>query len=102
MPHHEPLQPATPRRFQFTISSMLWAMFWVAVSLGAWGFVTSPRFVKHEPSIQLIGLFGVVLGPAFAIAAIFGRTRTTLVLVAGLWLLAIVALLMLTTRSGVR
>ena len=77
----------TPPRFQFMISGMLWATFWVAVSAGALGLIARTEN-KVEWWWNLVGM-AMVAGPFAAVGALFRRTSWGLIVGLG-----VVALLM--------
>ena len=95
----------TMPRFQFTISGLLWATFWVAMSLGAWSLFfefkglwneSRPRYgagflpplVPRSVELAMAASFMVgLLAPLMAGGALFGRTVRGL-----LWGLGIIAI----------
>ncbi len=60
-----------PRWFQFTISRILWATFWMGVSFGSW--VVLSRTVGPSDAVGFATTAGVLLGPFVAVGALFGR-----------------------------
>src|SRR5689334_3453082 len=95
----------TPPRFQYTIRGLLWATFWAAVGMGAWGLFIEfyglwrdarpwhstfslPTDLPPIVKLAMVACFTVsLLAPFLTIGALFGRTVRGL-----LWGLGFVAI----------
>lgn len=75
----------TTPRFQFTITNVLWATFWVAVSSSFWGLAyrtTQPEMGNHA-LMGVVSLFAMFVGyfSSFAaLGALFDKTLQALAL----------------------
>ena len=63
-----------PPRFQFTISGLLWATFWAAVSVAAWTAMPNP-WTGAGLFKLLVVYTACIAAPSAAIGALFGQAR---------------------------
>jgi hypothetical protein len=87
------------QRFQYSVRSLLWAMFWVSIIGSAFTYFSSLTYDRLSPFPHLI-LFGAFLvltflfvaAPCLAIGALFERTKLGLAIGAGLAVLVVAAI----------
>jgi hypothetical protein len=62
-----------PRHFQFTVSDLLWATFWVAVSCGAWTFLARNDGSDRLLPSATVALFLGTASPAVALSILLRK-----------------------------
>ena len=76
--------PRSPGRYQFTIRGLLWATFWLAVSMAAWTFALGRMYDRHQQdgtvfAIVLVLFIGILAPPA-AVGSVGGMKLGALAL----------------------
>lgn len=81
-----------PPHFQFTVRSLLWATFWVAMTAAAWRYAVT--IGPMTPRVSQGVAIGVMFwAPLLALLSVFSRTKLTLGICLGIWLVWVFLLL---------